>query len=63
MIQVQDAQAQGPARRQFYEDVQQADGIRASGHGHANLVTALEHVITRNGFGDALEHSLPAPSL
>jgi hypothetical protein len=43
--------------------MQQADGIRAARHGHANRVATLEHVITKDGFGDLFEHSVPASLL
>jgi hypothetical protein len=63
VVQMQHPEAQSPAGRKLDQDVQQADGIGATGHGHTNRVAALEHVITRDGFGDLFEHSLPAFSL
>jgi hypothetical protein len=63
VVQMQDPEPESPAGRKLEQDVQQADGIRATGHGHTNRVAALEHVITRDGFGDLFEHSLPATLL
>ncbi len=63
MVQVQDAQPQRPARRQFEQHVEQTHRIGASGYGHGNLLAALEHAITRDGFGNAFEHCSPDISL
>jgi hypothetical protein len=52
VVQMQDPEVERPTGRKFEQDVQQAHGIRATGHGHANRVATLEHVITRDGFGD-----------
>ena len=56
MIEVQDVQVQVPARGQLEEHVQQAHGIRAAGHRHANALAGLEHAEAFDGGDRAFDH-------
>jgi hypothetical protein len=43
------------AERLLEEEVEKGNGISASGHRDTKRLSWLEHVITKDGFGDALE--------
>src|SRR5690349_14977400 len=56
MVKMNHAQMEVPAGGKLEEHMQQAGGIRAAGHRDRHALARLEHAITGDDFGHALEH-------
>jgi len=58
VIEMEHAQSQRPPGPQLDQRLEEAHGVSAARHRHSDSVAALEHAITRDGFGDAVEKAL-----
>jgi hypothetical protein len=53
VIEMEDFKVKVPMGRQVDEKVQEANGVSAPGHGHADAVAGGKHAITRGAFDNA----------
>jgi hypothetical protein len=55
VVDVEDVEGQVPAGSEFAEDVEEADGIGAPGHGDGDTVAGGEHAMALDGVDDEVE--------